>query len=82
VASQHTGTFRIANPPNGATYLIDPTLRTEFQTLRLRADAASRVTWKVNDRPVPNEWPLVRGRHTITAVDARGQRDSVQITVK
>ena len=81
-STQHAGTFRIANPPNGATYLIDPTLRMEFQTLRLRADAASRVTWKVNDRVVPNEWPLVRGRHTITAVDARGHRDSVMITVK
>lgn len=83
VATQHAGSFRIANPPNGAMYLIDPTLRNEFQTLRLRADAASRVTWKVNDRVVgSNEWPLVRGRHVITAVDARGQRDSVMITVR
>ncbi|HYC89318.1 MAG TPA: penicillin-binding protein 1C [Thermoanaerobaculia bacterium] len=81
-STKHAGAFRIANPPNGATYLIDPTLRMEFQTLRLRADAVSRVTWKVNDRPVRDEWPLVRGRHVITAVDARGQRDSVMITVK
>ena len=54
----------------------------EFQTLRLRADSSARVTWKVNDRVVPNEWPLRPGRHTITAVDTRGNRDSVSITVK
>ncbi|HEV8657098.1 MAG TPA: penicillin-binding protein 1C, partial [Thermoanaerobaculia bacterium] len=29
--------LRVTNPPNGATYLIDPTLRSAFQTLRLRA---------------------------------------------
>jgi penicillin-binding protein 1C len=81
-ATKHASSFRIANPPDGATYLIDPTLRMEFQTLRLRADSSARVTWRVNDRPVPNEWPLRPGRHTITAVDGRGNRDSVSITVK
>jgi penicillin-binding protein 1C len=80
--TQHASAFRIANPPNGATYLIDPTLRMQFQTIRLRADAASSVTWRVNNRTVGNEWPLMRGRHTITAVDARGNHDSVTITVK
>jgi penicillin-binding protein 1C len=80
----HRGdTFRIANPPNGATYLIDPTLRMQYQTVRLRADATSRVEWRVNDRRIAgNEWSLVPGKHTITAIDARGQRDSVQILVK
>lgn len=75
--------FRIANPPNGATYLIDPTLRRQYQTVRLRADATSRVEWRVNDRRIAgSEWPLVPGRHTITAVDANGRRDSVEILVK
>lgn len=75
--------FRIANPPNGATYLIDPTLRMQYQTVRLRADATSRVEWRVNDRRIAgNEWSLVPGRHRITAIDARGQRDSVEILVK
>ncbi len=80
--TQHASAFRIANPPNNATYLIDPTLRTEFQTIRLRADAASSVTWRVNNRAVGNEWPLRPGRHTITAIDARGNHDTVTITVK
>jgi penicillin-binding protein 1C len=81
-STKHASVFRIANPPNGATFLIDPTLRMQYQTLRLRADAASRVQWRVNDRPVGSEWPLVPGEHTITAVDERGRRDSVKIVVK
>jgi penicillin-binding protein 1C len=75
--------FRIANPPNGATYLIDPTLRMQYQKVRLRADATSRVEWRVNNRRVAGaEWGLVPGKHTITAIDANGRRDSVQILVK
>ena len=49
----------------------------------LRADATSRVEWRINDRRiVGNEWSLIPGKHTITAVDASGKRDSVQILVK
>lgn len=81
--TQHASQFRIANPPDGATYLIDPTLRSQYQTLRLRADAASRVVWRVNDRPIATtEWPLVPGRHTITAIDEKGRKDTVRILVK
>jgi hypothetical protein len=41
------------------------------------------VTWRVNDRPVEAaEWPLTPGRHTITAVDQQGRRDTVRIHVK
>ncbi len=29
--------FRISSPPNDATYLVDPTLSREFQSLHLRA---------------------------------------------
>ncbi|HEX7809114.1 MAG TPA: hypothetical protein VF608_10320, partial [Thermoanaerobaculia bacterium] len=79
----HKEEFHIANPPNGATYLIDPTLRSEFQALRLKAAAATRVQWQVNDRRIEGaEWPLVPGSHTITAIDATGRRDSVRIFVK
>jgi penicillin-binding protein 1C len=75
--------FRITNPPNGATYLIDPTLRMQYQTLRLRAAAASSVAWQIDGRRVASsEWSLVPGRHKITAIDATGNRDSVEILVK
>jgi penicillin-binding protein 1C len=72
--------FRITNPPEGATYLIDPTLRMEFQTLRLRATA--NVQWEIDGRRVSEDWPLVPGRHVVTAIDRNGQRDSVKIFVK
>ncbi|HYI10472.1 MAG TPA: penicillin-binding protein 1C [Thermoanaerobaculia bacterium] len=82
VAAKTPEAFRITNPPNGATYLIDPTLRTEYQTLRLRAAAASRVTWQVNGRRVGEEWALKPGRHVVAAIDGNGRRDEVKIFVK
>ncbi|MEO8035045.1 MAG: penicillin-binding protein 1C, partial [Acidobacteriota bacterium] len=81
-ARVQTARLRVTNPPDGATYLIDPTLRMRYQTLRLRAAATAPVRWQVNGNPVGNEWPLRPGQHTITATDERGERDSVTITVK
>ena len=80
----------IISPADGATYLIDPTLRREFQTLSLRAAAASgQVEWKVNGRSLgasPQrgqlEWPLVAGRHIISARDAAGRTDEVTVVVR
>jgi penicillin-binding protein 1C len=77
-----TGPLQIANPADGATYLIDPTLRLQFQTLRLRAVAPTRVTWFVDERRVEPEWQLARGSHTVTAMDEQGRRESVRIFVK
>jgi penicillin-binding protein 1C len=79
VAQRHE-TFRITNPPNGATYLIDPTLRAEYQTLRLRASA--KAEFRIGAQRVPDEWPLRPGAHTITATDGEGRNDSVTIYVK
>ena len=45
--------LRVVNPPEGATYLIDPTLRREFQTLPLRAAAGpTAIEWRVDGEPV------------------------------
>ena len=78
--------FEIASPPSGATYLIDPTLRREFQTLPLRVDAATArrpiVTWSINGRSLgtassrsrARRGPSLPGTHQIIARDARGQR--------
>ncbi|MBK9241970.1 MAG: penicillin-binding protein 1C [Acidobacteria bacterium] len=84
------GALAIHHPPAGATYLIDPTLRADFQTLPLRARGATgRVEWFVNDAPVgvslgeaPLAWPLARGSHTIQARDANGRSASTRIIVK
>ena len=72
--------LHVLSPPDGATYLIDPTLRRDFQALRLRATAP--VTWIVDGRRTNDEWPLSGGKHIITAVDDSGRRDSVTITVR
>lgn len=72
--------LRVTNPPHGATYLIDPTLRSSSQMLKLRA--TSNVTWRVDGKRVGSEWPLIPGEHTIAAVDQRGHRDEVTIYVK
>jgi penicillin-binding protein 1C len=72
--------FHITSPPNDASYLTDPTLRSEFQALHLRATAAAR--WTVDGRAAAPEWPLRTGQHTIAAISPRGDRDTVTITVR
>jgi penicillin-binding protein 1C len=82
--------FSIVSPAEGATYLIDPTLRREFQTLSLRAIAASGpVRWSVNGKAIGTsdlnrslDWPLVPGRHQIAARDADGRIAEAYITVR
>jgi penicillin-binding protein 1C len=84
--------LRIVNPPAGATYLADPTLRAEFQTLPLRAmvsGPAGRLRWSVDGRPVGTsgpddalDWPLVRGPHVVEVADDRGLADRASILVK
>jgi penicillin-binding protein 1C len=83
--------LRIASPPDGATYLIDPTLRREFQTLSLRAVLAvpGPVEWIVDRRSLGTsaadksiEWPLAPGRHTFVAWDTNGRSAESSITVR
>ena len=83
--------LRIVNPPPGATYLYDPTLRPEFQTLPLRAvteSAARRLAWEIDGRPVGAtaseralEWPLARGPHVVAVSDGTA-REETSILVK
>jgi penicillin-binding protein 1C len=83
-------TMRITSPPEGAIYLIDPTLRRQFQTLPLRATAAAgRVRWFVDGTAVGASaadedlhWPLEPGEHRIEARDAGGRRASVGVKVR
>jgi penicillin-binding protein 1C len=81
----------IANPPAGAIYSIDPTLRADFQALPLRATTASRTTiaWSVDGRPVGTAsseeslaWPLRVGTHVIEARDAHGRRAEAPVVVR
>lgn len=82
----------IQNPPEGATYLIDPTLRSKYQTIALRASTdrgATSIEWAVDGKPVgasgpdtPFHWPLSPGTHRIVAADDRGRSAEVTILVK
>ena len=83
--------LRIVNPPAGATYLRDPTLREAFQTLPLRAvaSAGSVLAWQVDGRAVGSAppdaavaWPLSPGRHVVSVRDGHGRRDDAEIVVK
>jgi penicillin-binding protein 1C len=83
--------FRVVNPPDGAVYLMDPTLRREFQTLSLRAAASGgeRIDWRIDDGAVGSsegaaalDWPLAPGRHVVTARDRRGRAAQATIVVK
>jgi membrane carboxypeptidase/penicillin-binding protein PbpC len=83
--------IRIANPPPGAIYSVDPTLRREFQALPLRAVTGrpTMVTWLVDGNTIGTisseralSWPLATGPHHIEARDAAGRRTRTSIVVK
>ena len=90
-AAPGAASLTIASPADGATYLIDPTLRREFQTLALRAVAERpvRVRWTIGGREIATassqnavEWTLTPGRHTIAARDDHGRGAEVTIVVR
>jgi len=74
--------LEITSPPNGATYLIDPTLRMEFQSLPLRANDPD-ATFHIDGRRIADRsWPLHPGKHVITARNAAGAAEAATIYVK
>jgi membrane carboxypeptidase/penicillin-binding protein PbpC len=83
--------FRIASPAHGSTYLIDPTLRREFQSLSLRVVSSTHgaVEWWIDGRPVARtavepagSWPLTAGTHTFIARDEYGRTATSTVTVR
>lgn len=83
--------LRITSPLAGAVYLIDPTLRPEFQTLPLRAQGATpgRLEWSIDGAPVgesPRDdawrWPLSAGHHEIRVRDASGRTAATTVVVR
>ncbi|MGC8763454.1 MAG: penicillin-binding protein 1C [Acidobacteriota bacterium] len=82
----------LVSPPEGAVYLLDPTLPPTFQTLPLRASVSGpprRLTWTVDGREVGRcsseeslEWPLSRGEHTVEVRDGQGNGARGHIAVR
>jgi membrane carboxypeptidase/penicillin-binding protein PbpC len=86
-----SGPLAIVTPLAGAVYLVDPTLRREFQALPLRASggAPGARQWFVDDSPLGLEkddallrWPLAVGEHAFTVRDATGRTATTKIVVK
>jgi penicillin-binding protein 1C len=86
-----SGRLAITRPLGGAVFLIDPTLRPEFQTLALsaRGGAPGSFEWFVDgepagsaDRDTAIRWPLARGRHDVLVRDAAGNSASTRIEVR
>ena len=79
--------FRITSPPHGSTYLIDPTLRAEFQALSLRVahgGTPREITWRVDGETLGSmrsdkalSWRLRPGEHRIVASDGKHRYESV-----
>jgi penicillin-binding protein 1C len=83
--------LKVVSPPDGAVYLIDPTLRREFQSLPLRSSGsgAAVVEWRVDGAVVGRgdsasaiDWPLTPGRHVVSAEDVHGHRAEAAVVVK
>jgi penicillin-binding protein 1C len=83
--------LRVTSPAEGTVFLIDPTLRPEFQAVPLRVMGAPAgvVSWTVNGRAVGTagadeavNWPLQRGAQRAVARDAGGHTASVEFLVK
>jgi penicillin-binding protein 1C len=81
----------IARPLGGALFLLDPTLRPEFQTLALsaRGGAPGPLDWFIDDALVGRDvrdgrlhWPLARGRHVIVVRDTAGRSARTYVDVR
>jgi penicillin-binding protein 1C len=84
-------TFRITSPADGSTYLIDPTLRREFQAIPLRIASSSSniITWDIDGKRAATSgeegrpsWMLAPGRHIFIARNAAGDAAAASITVR
>ena len=91
VSARRPAPLRVVSPPDGATFLIDPTLRREFQTVSLRVTGAERepIEWRVDEAVVGTsvdgaaiDWPLATGRHVVSARTQRGGTARAAIFVK
>lgn len=88
--TKNVGALTIERPLGGALFLIDPTLRPEFQAVSLSARGGSgRLEWFVDGELVGTEtdqsrvrWPLTRGRHRVRVRDEAGRTAETTIEVR
>jgi penicillin-binding protein 1C len=74
----------VLSPRDGDAYEVPPGVDPRFATLSLVAAGppGESVRWFVDGRPIPGaRWRIRPGHHTITALWASGQADSVRVRV-
>jgi len=84
------GSLTIVRPLPGAVFMLDPTLRPEFQTLTFAARGGDGpLQWSVDGRALrtdergdPERWPLAPGRHDVVGRDATGATAIARIDVR
>jgi membrane carboxypeptidase/penicillin-binding protein PbpC len=77
------GEFHITSPQDGDRYSVPVGTDPRYATIALRAVGGAGVRWYVDGRAWQNDrWPIAQGRHTIRAVDARGNSDQVSVDVE
>ena len=75
--------FRITSPLNGDRYSVPVGTDPRYATVALRAVGGTGVRWYVDGHAWRGDrWPIAHGRHTIRAVDARGDADQVSVFVE
>ena len=87
---RQTDRLTIVRPLPGAVFMLDPTLRPEFQAVTFAAQGGVQpLEWQVNGRRLrtdasgaPERWPLTRGRHEVIVRDAAGATATAQIEVR
>jgi penicillin-binding protein 1C len=90
VGSSNRSRLTITRPLAGALFLLDASLRSEFQALSFSARGGDGpLEWFVNgvsiavvDTEQPVRWPLVRGRHRITVKDSGSETAETTIVVR
>ncbi|MEO8482016.1 MAG: penicillin-binding protein 1C [Acidobacteriota bacterium] len=91
IPQANAGGLAIVRPLGGALFLLDPTLRPEFQSLPLsaRGGAPGPLEWFVDGVSLGRDagdgqlrWPLSRGRHAIVVRDADGRSASTYVDVR
>ena len=86
-----TSDLTIVRPLGGALFLLDTTLRREFQSVALaaRGGTPGPLEWFVDEQSfgidrggAPLRWPLARGRHHIEVHDRAGHSATTSIDVR
>jgi penicillin-binding protein 1C len=79
------GVVEILHPGNAMILALDPDIAPQRQQLHFRArNAPAGAVWQINQtRQETDAWPLTRGKHQLSLIDANGQTlDQVEFEVR